>query len=760
MVTQPPAVVIVARHGMRLDAADQSWHLSTPTPYDPPLTYGGWNQCRALGVRIASLLHAREKTMNNQPTDSGEHGINGVSISYRRKRRRHKVVIHTSPFLRCLQTSVAISAGMAQFEAPKDRRPSTPRSPATMHSASPRLRGKEGGLSPILAPIAEPRHHFARDIARRTLGEPMRHRKAKIRVDAFLGEWLNPSYFDQITPPPPSPMMVAGAKAELMQSETVDIFTPTLSHKSSGGSLWSAGRAPGSRESPLDDWSHVTEALNSRSRLRRERSNSASSIGSNDSTGGHSSSGRKSPFRPGGYLQPLTSTIPKPEHAVYRPPEPSYAISNSDNIPRGYVTHARNATVNVDYQWDSSRAPLDWGSGGEYGEEWSSMHKRFRRGFNNLVEWYSQHNADDRGEDALGIDQAEHHHDEDDEQEELVVILVTHGAGSNALIGALTNQPVLLDVGMASLTMAVRKDDAPPLFSPQHSIPASPASEGTPSQSPDPIAMGGHQRRSSLDIGLSGVYDMKLVSSSEHLRPGADPTKIPAPSAPATLKAAQEALARYKQFGAISHGEADAGIESNWNLGEPHLKRNNTSSAIGSIRRPYSSSAVPTRQTVAKITVLPPDEKPFTPSTFTTGLWTPPSGRGTPPMHAQKPVEEKDVLFPNLNEPIVKDTTERDMMLNFTNSPPDSRPTSSGGKRDEVTDGTTDASQRKPKHQDSGIGESEDVGSLQAVSEKLPQSLSRGLSQKGLWGNKPSGDKISRRVPESPKRRWTTHDND
>lgn len=32
---------------MRLDAADQSWHLSTPAPYDPPLTYGGmWQKQR------------------------------------------------------------------------------------------------------------------------------------------------------------------------------------------------------------------------------------------------------------------------------------------------------------------------------------------------------------------------------------------------------------------------------------------------------------------------------------------------------------------------------------------------------------------------------------------------------------------------------------------------------------------------------------------------------------------------------------------
>jgi hypothetical protein len=84
-----------------------------------------------------------------------------------------------------------------------------------------------------------------------------------------------------------------------------------------------------------------------------------------------------------------------------------------------------------------------------------------------MMEWYSQHNADDRGEDALGFEQADAGHGEEDEQEDLVLILVTHGAGCNALIGALTNQPVLLDVGMASLTMAVRREETPTLL-PRH----------------------------------------------------------------------------------------------------------------------------------------------------------------------------------------------------------------------------------------------------------------------------------------------------
>ncbi|RSM11857.1 hypothetical protein CEP52_002726 [Fusarium oligoseptatum] len=51
-----PAYIFVVRHGNRLDAADKKWHLSSPTPYDPPLTYGGWLQSRQVGNQISSIL--------------------------------------------------------------------------------------------------------------------------------------------------------------------------------------------------------------------------------------------------------------------------------------------------------------------------------------------------------------------------------------------------------------------------------------------------------------------------------------------------------------------------------------------------------------------------------------------------------------------------------------------------------------------------------------------------------------------------------
>ena len=93
-------------------------------------------------------------------------------------------------------------------------------------------------------------------------------------------------------------------------------------------------------------------------------------------------------------------------------------------------------SIVVDWMWDS----LKLGDGGEYGEQWGSMHERFDRGINKLLQFYQQ---DDMNGD------------------ETVVILVTHGAGCNALLGALTRKPVLTDIPISSLSMAVLRPSTP-----------------------------------------------------------------------------------------------------------------------------------------------------------------------------------------------------------------------------------------------------------------------------------------------------------
>lgn len=754
-MAQQPAVVIIARHGMRLDAADSSWHHSTPTPYDPPLTYGGWNQCRALGGRIANILHAREEDALKSSGEKDEHfrgrdfanldekdedgGRTAEERPKKRRRIKHKVVIHTSPFLRCLQTSVAIAAGMAQYNPKHPDGSASKKMHGGLHSASPGLHAQDGAQgSPKLSPLPDAKSDFAHAIARKAL-HSHRYRKCKLRVDAFLGEWLNPSYFDSITPPPPSAMMVATAKAELMENDTVEIFTPATNPRPSIGTntLWGSGNAeqnrPTSKDGSLDDWNALSDGLppSPTSPVSPSRSRASTTT----------ESGRKSPFRPERTLQALTSTLPKQETAIYHPPQPHYAISASSQIPRGYVTHARNACCNVDYSWDSSRQPQDWGDGGEFGEEWSTLHKRTRRGFNGMIMWYNRHGTDERTEDALGFEQSGQHGDEDiEEQEDLVVILVTHGAGCNALIGALTGQPVLLDVGMASLTMAVRRDDAPPItvLASEHGPDGTEASNGRGYQT---------ARRGSMDMGLSSVYEMKLVSSSSHMHPSG--AGIGSPS----MRPIDSALDR-------------SGLSRSARRPDDP-PRSNTSSALGSIRRPSAlSGAVGWMGSSAdRSSSMPPKRLQASSSGSTAstpglspGLWTPPA-----------PASRSPGLSPYMSPalqplPQSKSTGSEadDMLLDSSNTIDDGGVLGSYAEKMNVTsapaqtDGAVDkAAAESEKVNDPPSNEDEELAALPKPAQPVPPPITRGLSGKGLWGSQPKGATPERKGRQTPKRRWT-----
>jgi len=399
-----------------------------------------------------------------------------------RRKRRHKVIIHSSPFLRCVQTSVAISAGLAQNPGHIQPRPSS--SHSTKHS-SPRIRSLEMG-SPSLAPIPEP----ALKLNTQTTGNI---RKSTVRIDAFLGEWLSPDYFESITPPPSSVMMVAGAKADLLRNEDYTYLNQRNTTSSSVSQGFPGGwQSPVSapvrfeEDGPLTTLSSLAQAL-----PRRDRTSSLSSVG-------NASNGSMHRARSPNHLAMLSTS----EHGAYQPPSLNYATSPADPIPPGIVAHARDACVDVDYQWDSMREPQQWGTGGEYGEEWSSMHKRFRTGFQKLNSWYQK--SEDPAKILTRSSASPRHNigaEYDDEDTDLVLVLVTHGAGCNALIGALTNQPVLLDVGLSSLTMAVRK----------------PTPTNTPVTTPAATPKS-HSRTNSQNIAVSDQYEVKLIANTEHLR--------------------------------------------------------------------------------------------------------------------------------------------------------------------------------------------------------------------------------------------------
>lgn len=97
--------------------------------------------------------------------------------------------------------------------------------------------------------------------------------------------------------------------------------------------------------------------------------------------------------------------------------------------------------IELDLSWKSTLL----GDGGKYGEDWPEMHTRFRESLGNLIKYYSFMSKDHN----LGPANSE--------ERDPIVILVTHGAGCNAMIGAVTGRPVLVDVGLAALSHAVMK---------------------------------------------------------------------------------------------------------------------------------------------------------------------------------------------------------------------------------------------------------------------------------------------------------------
>ena len=542
------------RHGARLDAEDEQWPFSSPTPYDSPLSYGGWTQTRALGARIASLLRAWEGEPSNDPVNpisDGSRSSNGRSAT---ACRRHQVVVHTSPFLRCIQSSIAICAGMSQYGGNAVEAKSRP-SPLSSSIGSSKL---FAGPARSRTLDSRPLHDSVRGTnptsARRPSAAPPsrprpKFQKPTLRIDACLGEWLTPDYYEFIAAPPSSNMMVAGAKAELLRSpdplqgarivtdEGRSLVIPGAGDKPSGLAMEQLAG-----ELPL----HETTEEN----LAR----------------GNTGSGKKP-----------RSSRPRHSGTWYVPPTPMYALSSSEPIPVGYVDHARLACVAVDFQWDSMWAPQRWGDGGCYGEEWSSMHRRFRKGLSNMISWYKEH---DSVYDSHNQQKADPEEEDIKRDIETALVIVTHGAGCNALIGALTNQPVLMDVGMASLTVATRTDN-----------PTTPSSAAET----ELFSSLSHRRSSwSANNRLPEEFELKLIASTEHLRAGPDPLKIPQLQAthnkPSSSSATRQA------------SSADPVETSTPADGRSRISDNNS---LGSTRRTSVKSAFSTRYNPGPLTTSP-----------------------------------------------------------------------------------------------------------------------------------------------------------
>jgi hypothetical protein len=459
--------------------------LTSPTPYDPPLSYGGWMQARALGLRIASLLQDSEFTGKDPEARSTQLSASDApstlqpTLAASDSSPRYNFIVHTSPYLRCLQTAIGVSAGLSHYR-PGSETSAVVDSPSVSLSQT----GEAGSLD--LRPL--------------------------LRVDAFLGEWLSPDYFDQIVPPPASDRMVASAKAELLRrGEGIPMSREIRS---------SSGHFPGGWGSP----SHSASPDEDGDRRLPQRGSSTSTTPSGQQPQRPRAStydnlqGPVPTSDPPRALGRLNTDLPSVADAAYVPPTPGYAVSPSNPIPAGYVAHARDACTRIDYQWDSMRTPY-WGTGGDYGEEWSSMHERVHAGFQHMVDYYRQRgSAGDRSRAMSNGSMRQ------DSPAQTVLIIITHGADCNALIGSLAGRSVLLDISTASLTMAVRRDRVKKSTtpdsdrSPVSSSPSSPSSQGGRS--------------------VSQEYSLQLIASNDHLRAGVNPSQLASlssPSAPQPL---------------------------------------------------------------------------------------------------------------------------------------------------------------------------------------------------------------------------------
>ncbi len=542
------------------------WHLTSATPYDPPLTFGGWKQSQALGARIGSILHSREAAIDpitaSRELSTAARGGDQTETDEqcrpelpRGRRRKQRLIIHTSPFLRCIETSIGISAGLEQYRGCQISK--QPPSPVKPHShnqpvkpGSPNVRPTRHRNSSNLSAISEP-DEFHDETSPESGPHPRDRLKARLRIDAFLGEWLSPAYFELITPPPDSKLMVASAKADLLHLKEIEILhapAPALSGGHFPGG-WGSDRSTVdgfARSGEKELFANLTDLGQSLPKLSRSN------------TCGESGSPKSINARGG---PPSEVRLPS-DHVGYTPPQLALGISPMDGIPAGYVAHARDACLDIDYGWDSMRLPHNWGDGGVLGEEWSSMHRRFRRGLQCMIAWYqncdtAERRAYLRGEVA-GDGKT---HRENEEEMETVLVLVTHGAGCNALIGTLSNQPVLLDVGMASLSMAVRK-----------------ARTGIRQVSFDTTSTVTPSRRSSVaDSGVCDDYEVKMIASTEHLRvPALSPRTSRVNRSSTTFLRARPPFLRHHSGSLGSNAPGPAVLDISFSIDEdPHCRPGN-----------------------------------------------------------------------------------------------------------------------------------------------------------------------------------------
>lgn len=557
---------------------------------------------------------------------------------------------------------------------------------------------------------------------------PKKHiiEKTVLRLDAFLGEWLTPSYFELITPPPGSSLMLASAKAGLLRKEDYS-SNPNFAaynNAASGAQTWAQSPAPITPVSSLDNVSGLADALR-----RAGRSDSVTSVTSN---------GESRLLAGGAYVAPV----------------PAYAISHNAEIPNGYVPHARDNCCHVDYQWDSMRGTLDWGDGGMLGEEWTSMHQRFRKGLQKLVDWYSTAEnptqmvtKERRGsvtDDYVMVD------DEEDFEVESVVIIVSHGAGCNALIGAITHKPVLTDVGLASLTEAVRKPDVQDVEN--DILPRVPSNVSNTVSEPSGL------------VAIHEYYDLKLLASNEHLGRTRTPSVSAAPKPPSRgrLGSSNFTSSPLSTIASSSNGLFSLNSNSSESRNTP-----STTSSAGGMRPASGSLSRPAARLGLNTTASGLGGGITVGSGVTSFLSKQPAGGGLwSPVRStlDTPDEEEDDFLPNFSSfdsgfsasVVNKSEDSAKAILAPALARPTTPPKPSNMEGRVRSDSTV--SPRSNAISNYGPTATADtVPDQERISIRQRRQLGSGAG--GLWGGlRPFGeDEVSRDLT-SPKRRWTVNE--
>jgi len=507
-------------------------------------------------------LHERSRIKNDDDTSTSRRGDENSFASRRAHaedrprtsppRKKHKVVIHTSPYLRCVESAIGMSAGFSQSSGHYARLESREHRPPVQRS--PHIYSNPSRSKTLDSNSLDSRYRAQRAAARATLQNP-ESSKPTLRVDAFLGEWNHPDYYKDIQAPPESTEMVSVAMEKLgtIPAPLVGTITPQRDYGSTTPTSTESHSPP--KPSPL-----------------RMASLSWTLPDYGNSTLSPQSSTRSTPTRPA--LRPRAST------KFYEPPTPNYALSNTETIPQGYVAHARDACVNVDYYWNSMLPPQEWGDGGNFGETWGQLHRRFRAGFLGMINWYIEHGTAASTHPDATSEEAE------DDDTDIVLVIMTHSAGCNALMHAITNQPVLVDFQTASLTLVTHRDPT----SLSLSLSTSTSRRHDPAES------------------VFDDYELKVTGSVDHLRISLDALR----SSPHLMAGLPEGNRR-ASLAALQTSSYSGGTNSPDPSGDRPHSRN---AALGSMRRQRATS------TAQRDRALSIEQSLAAAAASSQGLWT------------------------------------------------------------------------------------------------------------------------------------------